>query len=259
MDDIFGYVPEEIVGDSYIDLYDEGRYFSSSSYEDRGFFEKEKDEPKKARFICEFCDSRLEEIWEEGYHPVCKNCGAQMTKQVREDAESGSILQTEDVVSPVKRFLKKKLLAIPVLVLLAGLFPQFMFGLQACVIQDALSDREEYVAEEETNLKIYGTDIYLDMTDDDTYRICDSYEESEKHIIWDYNIRAYYDEESDCYLWYNTDVSPNVWQYWYDDIAGDDYYGWMEFYDGKWYIEVSDTEWREYTKDTSNLWHIGNY
>ena len=28
------------------------------------------------------------------------------------------------------------------------------------------------------------------------------------------------------YLWYNTDVAPNLWQYWYDDIAGGNYYGW---------------------------------
>lgn len=66
------------------------------------------------------------------------------------------------------------------------------------------------------------------------------------------------DEESNCYLWYNTDVSPNLWQYWYDDIAGDNYYGWMECEGADWYIEVSDTEWEKFDGDTSGLWHIEN-
>ena len=33
---------------------------------------------------------------------------------------------------------------------------------------------------------------------------------------------------------------------------------WMECENGIWYIETSDTEWEEYTGDTSNLWHIQN-
>ena len=71
------------------------------------------------------------------------------------------------------------------------------------------------------------------------------------------NIDAF-DYDSNCYLWYNTDVSPNLWQYWYDDIAGDEYYGWMECEGEDWYIEVSDTEWEKYDGDTSQLWHIEN-
>lgn len=256
LDEIFDYVPREVVGDSYINSYDDEDY-GRRQYNSGRTIEKKQDEPKKAHYICEFCNSELEEIWKEGYYPTCKNCGAQMTKQTSVPMQSGVVSQGADAVSPMKRVLKKKLLSIPILILLAGLFPQFMFGLQACVIQDALSEKEEYVVEEETNLQIYGTEIYLDDVDDNTYRICRDIDLYAKRIRWDYGIRAYYDEESDCYLWYNTDVSPNVWQYWYEDIAGDNYYGWMEFYDDKWYIEISDTEWVEYTGDTSDLWHIG--
>lgn len=115
--------------------------------------------------------------------------------------------------------------------------------------------QEPYV---ETNLEIYGNDIYLDEISPNTYRICTAQDEYEKHLTWDYGAESYYDYDSDCYLWYNTDVSPNLWQYWYDDIAGDSYYGWMECEGDKWYIEVSDTDWELYTGDTSNLWHIEN-
>ena len=114
------------------------------------------------------------------------------------------------------------------------------------------------VLETETNLEIYGDEIYLDEISHGIYRICTEQDEYEKHITWDYGAESYYDYESDCYLWYNTDVSPNLWQYWYDDIAGDNYYGWMECEGDDWYIEVSDTEWERYEGDTSWLWHIEN-
>lgn len=32
----------------------------------------------------------------------------------------------------------------------------------------------------------------------------------------------------------------------------------MECEKNTWYIEISDTEWTEYTGDTSDLWHIRN-
>lgn len=257
LDEIFDYVPREVVGDSYIDSYDDEDY-GRRQYNSSRTIEKKLDEPQKAHYVCEFCNSELEEIWKEGYYPTCKNCGAQMTKRTKVTAQSSVVSRGTDAVSPMKRLLKKKMLFIPLMLILAGFLPQFMFGLQACVIQQAIAEKEEYNVTDETNLQIYGSDIYLDKIYDDTYKICESDSAHEKHISWDYGIRAYYDEESDCYLWYNTDVSPNVWQYWYEDIAGDNYYGWMEFYNDKWYIEVSDTEWVEYTGDTSDLWHIGD-
>ncbi len=110
----------------------------------------------------------------------------------------------------------------------------------------------------ETNLKIYGTEIYLDEIDDNIYRICEKTEIYEKKLTWDYGTDTYYDYDSNCYLWYNTDVVPNLWQYWYEDIAGSSYYGWMECEGDTWWIETSETNWEQYTGDTSELWHIKN-
>lgn len=121
---------------------------------------------------------------------------------------------------------------------------------------DSYDDDDYY--DEVTNIDIYGDDIYLDQVDDNTYVICEQTDDYEKHLTWDYGADFYYDYDSDCYLWYNTDVSPNLWQYWYEDIAGSNYYGWMECEGDTWYIEISDTEWEEYTGDTSGLWQIQN-
>lgn len=110
----------------------------------------------------------------------------------------------------------------------------------------------------ETNLEIYGNNLYLDEVQENIYQVCEETDDYEKHLTWDYGSDSYYDYESNCYIWYNTDVVPNLWQYWYDDIAGDSYYGWMECEGQDWYIEISDTEWELYTGDTTDLWHIQN-
>ena len=123
---------------------------------------------------------------------------------------------------------------------------------------NSLVSENKQLKETETNLEIYGNDIYLDQVEPRIFRICSEDDPYEKHLTWDYGAQAYYDRGSDCYLWYNTDVSPNLWQYWYEDIAGSNYYGWMECEGEDWYIEVSDTEWEEYEGDTSGLWHIEN-
>ena len=84
----------------------------------------------------------------------------------------------------------------------------------------------------------------------------DSYD---KQIRWSPSDDSYYDSASGLYLWYNTDVSPNLWQYWYEPISGDyGDYGWMEYEDGYWYIEVGEASWMEVPEeyDTSVLWHI---
>ena len=73
--------------------------------------------------------------------------------------------------------------------------------------------------------------------------------------------KNYYDEESNMYFWFNTDVSPAQWQYWYEPISGQyGDYGWMEYDDSeqRWYIEASSGTWVKYEGDTSAMWHFDN-
>ena len=73
----------------------------------------------------------------------------------------------------------------------------------------------------------------------------------------------YYDADSKCWFWFNDEVSPAQWQYWYDGISskyGD--YGWMEYDDSEkiWYIETSEGNWEilDESFNTENLWHFEN-
>ena len=259
-------------------FYRKGYYDENGTYYDaESIVFKKPDGSYEAHYVCEYCGTELEANWKEGFYPTCQNCGAEMNKTpvyvdeiVNIGTREASYSDPGEIVGEHAKDLLTRLLirlALPIVVMV------IMFAMTAKVNREADSvfDRvistvntpvQEYdsgsIEETETNLEIYGTDIYLNEISPDIYRICDEDEDYEKHITWDYGARSYYDYDSDCYLWYNTDVSPNLWQYWYDDIAGDNYYGWMECEGEDWYIEVSDTDWELYEGETDGLWHIEN-
>lgn len=235
---------------------EEGKYYSA---DDIAF--KKQDGTFVTRYICKYCSTEAEYVWKEGFLPVCKNCGAQMEKQ---PVFVDEVVNIEPYsVSPKKEKrinvgnIFKPFIPILIWVLFVGYIFHFYFAVENEEITDFLRGAQSE-EEQVSNPDIYGKQIYLKEVDEKIYVICDFGEVYDKELEWDYGADSYYDYESDCYLWYNTDVSPNLWQYWYEDIAGDSYYGWMECEGDTWYIEVSDTEWKEYTGDTSSLWHIQN-
>ena len=247
--------------------YDEnGKYYDADS-----LMFKNPDGSYNAHFVCEYCGNEAEFVWKEGVYPTCKSCGAQMNKEmayVDDIIQVGNYQSAQSSpASGMSRF--KKIIIIYIIIVFGGSILSHIIGVIAMFANfSGLSDKivnmayeiendlDEY--DEVTNIDIYGTDLYLDEVTDNTYVICEETDDYEKHLTWDYGADSYYDYDSDCYLWFNTDVSPNLWQYWYEDIAGSEYYGWMECEGSTWYIEVSDTEWEEYTGDTSDLWHIQN-
>jgi len=269
--------------------YRKGYYDENGTYYDaESIVFKKPDGSYEAHYVCDYCGTELEANWKEGFYPTCKNCGAEMNKTPVYIDEIVNISTGEASYDGSYRSSyasgenKSKSFIAGMLISLAAPFTMMIIML---IISNVLTKKErdfyseinrviytestpiqeydpveEYdpVQETETNLEIYGTDIYLDEISPDIYRICDEEEDYEKHLTWDYGAQSYYDYDSDCYLWYNTDVSPNLWQYWYDDIAGDNYYGWMECEGEDWYIEVSDTDWELYEGDTDGLWHIEN-
>lgn len=109
------------------------------------------------------------------------------------------------------------------------------------------------------NTEIFGRELFLDKTGKDSYTIVTEADDFEKKLRWSDEYQSYYDPESDCYLWYNNNVTPNLWQYWYEGISSDyEEYGWMEYEPDGWFIEESDSSWVELPAqyDTSKLWHI---
>ena len=255
--------------DSWMDdqtgvFYRKGYYDEAGKYYDADSIAfKKPDGSYEAHYVCDYCGTELEVNWKEGFYPTCKNCGAEMNKTPVYVDEILNVNNTSASSNQMSTRVLKKLGLVALLTVLPWLITMMVvfFIVLKSVFTDFSENDYTYTSqpqETETNLEIYGNDIYLDQVDPGVFRICSEDDPYEKHLTWDYGAQAYYDRGSDCYLWYNTDVSPNLWQYWYEDIAGSNYYGWMECEGEEWYIEVSDTEWEEYEGDTSGLWHIEN-
>ena len=107
------------------------------------------------------------------------------------------------------------------------------------------------------DLDLYGETISLAVSGDNTYTV--SKTASDKQLVWDEEADSYYDRSTDCWVCYNTDVEPAVWQYWYEGISSDyGDYGWMEHYSDGWFIEDDYGEWVALPEkyDTDRLWYI---
>jgi hypothetical protein len=105
---------------------------------------------------------------------------------------------------------------------------------------------------------LFGTVLYLRRTANASYAVTDPWR-CEKVLAWDEEQEAYFDWETGLWLWYNTEVYPNLWQYWYEPISGQyGSYGWMEYDNGVWYIETEADLWSRVpgSFDTSQLWHM---
>ena len=110
-----------------------------------------------------------------------------------------------------------------------------------------------------TDLFDFGSVIYLNEIGQGRYVIEDTGESGDKVLEWDAESDNYYDAATDCWLWYNTDMDPPVWQYWYEGISSDyGDYGWMEHDSTGWYIEASYENWIRLPAkyDASGLWYI---
>ena len=113
------------------------------------------------------------------------------------------------------------------------------------------------VSETYSNVDLYGETLYLKRSGDDSY-VVTTEQEADKSLEWMDLFESYYDEETETYLWYNTDVSPALWQYWVEGVSSDYDSGWMEYEDGTWYIQKGeDDPYTVYDGDTSEFWHIG--
>ena len=116
-----------------------------------------------------------------------------------------------------------------------------------------------YVPEIPDNSAIFGSTLYLKNTVDGMV-ISDS-SDYDLRLSWSDYDESYYDADSDCYVWFNTDMDPALWQYWYEGISSDyDDSGWMEYEDGTWYIETAYGNWEEVDLSAygDRIWHFAD-
>ena len=82
-----------------------------------------------------------------------------------------------------------------------------------------------------------------------------------RDVPWNAQYDMYYDKQTDCYFFLNTDMDPPIWQYWFEGVSsqyGEDY-GWLEWdaRESRWYVQTGETKWELLPeKYASDLWHF---
>lgn len=188
----------------------------------------------QTNLLCTYCGNHMVYTWKDGMVPTCDKCGGVFQIDIRDSQKK-----------------KKMSTGLKVLAIIAALY---CLAVPAAVMTGLILMSKAVVSETYTN--------------DNTQRTVASEDYGLPKSIYVEEIgrKCYpdgenmYDLTSDCWFWFNTDLLPAQWQYWYEGISSDfGDYGWMEYSDDeeKWYIEVSDGDWQELSGyDTSGLWHF---
>ena len=209
---------------------------------------------------CDYCGNVLKTDWTEGTIPTCPGCGAPMKL---ENIQKDTIFSSEryDASAPSRGSYDAKKTSKG-----TGCLIAFLIVLALLIIFGAFVRESSYepgytevptVSETYSNVDLYGETLYLKRSGDDSY-VVTTEQEANKSLEWMDLFESYYDDETETYLWYNTDVSPALWQYWVEGVSSDYDSGWMEYEDGTWYIQKGESDpYTVYDGDASGFWHIG--
>lgn len=256
--------------------YDEdGQYYEDVAFRYDGKY-------KDVLCKCEYCDTVTKLDWSEGGPLICPQCGGSLkivsfldeytrdpgyekARRQSDYVEYGGSGVSSGRAQGLNKFVVLAIAAVffVVTLLIAGVVRSAQNRSQdpgAYINLDP--DRNDVGGTAEpspqSNVELFGLTLYLEETEPGVYRI-GGREDYSRKLSWSYNDESYYDSDSGMWLWYNTEVLPNLWQYWYEPISGDfGDCGWMEYEPSGWYIERSEGDWipvpEEY--DTSELWHM---
>lgn len=184
----------------------------------------------ETNLTCSYCGTHMLYKWKEGVFPVCPNCSGQFQIDII-DAE------------PVTSSSANRTSLLTVLKIYGIMYVLLMTFVFLCSAGSLLLNKL-FASPEEKYDRL--DKIYVEETGHTCYK----------------DGEDWYDEESDCWFYWNDDISPAQWQYWYTGIS-DDYpnYGWMEYDDdtGEWWIEMEAGAWgcinEEFYEDI-DLWHF---
>ena len=228
----------------------DGKHFDAGYYDEYGKYYRNLFVPKETLVLsCEYCGNNMIYTCKEGELPICSKCGAQFKIDISDQSDEyanniGAL--DENKKRNIKKWVKRGVIIYLVLLFLKA-------GLEYAILRErnkAASNRYSVTNSNNYNTTVSATptpktSIYVEEIGRTCYR---------KDGDW-------YDSATQCWFWYNDEVEPYQWQYWYEGISSDyGDFGWME-YDmdsGQWYIEVSDGNWEMLPDkyDTTNLWHF---
>ncbi len=263
------YYPADWVSKKTGRIYHKGFYDENGQHYDNVVFRRN-GMYQKVLCKCPYCQSTFQISFRDGEALKCPSCTANIGI---ENFLTPIDTYTQDpnytsAESARKRSSRSKLLRI--LIIVTAALASFI-GLGFYELHKEKAEESSKAAERAldggedpggaaSNVDIFGKTVYLRAEPDGSYTIVQEKSDSNRQMSWDYGYESYYEKESDCWLWYNTDVAPNLWQYWYEGISSDfGDFGWMEYEEGVWYIESSAGEWiplpEKYLSD--RLWYIG--
>jgi hypothetical protein len=195
---------------------------------------------------CEFCGTKSLWEWKEGTIPGCSSCGAQIKIDKIDAAvgkNRGSGMASRKPLFIMLFIYLGVTIGMP-LIYLSFLLPMFAFSSIKSITNN--NHREQTSANRTViTTRAMPSSVFVKEINRTCYLDGDDY----------------YDKETDCWFWFNTDIKPGQWQYWYEGISSDfGDYGWMEYDDDEslWYIETSEGNWIKLPEkyDTSKLWHF---
>ena len=194
----------------------------------------------------------------------CPNCGAPVEIQseldeiVQQPAGNTHIYDSEaSLKNAFGRAPKKRGLALPLVILM--LVCMAVTQVVRSVIQPEEPPAIQEPPYQQSSTVQTAETLYLERQTDGSYHMVTDPIRADRLLTYDAYEDSYYDEASDCWLWYNTEVDPPVWQYWYEGISSDfGDYGWMEHDEDGWWIEASYGNWIPLPAgySTENLWYI---
>ena len=270
------YYPSDWFDETTSRGYRKGYYDENGTYYDTVVF-KQNGKYENVICRCEYCGSVRKMDWSgDGQAPNCENCGAVMKiesaiDELITDSASSYDSSFGEVNSSRPTVGKTALMTIITAII-------FISVMAISTVYSHISDLTsrypsvvddrygEYEGEEYDGLyalnhvDLFGETLYLKYSSPSgNYTIVDGDDVWDKALPWDEEFESYYDERSDCYLWYNTEVYPYVWQYWYEDFSsqyGD--YGWMEHDEDGWWVEEESERWIELPDeyDEGVFWYI---
>lgn len=272
-----------------------GRYYEKGYYDEEGKYYSDVSFQKDGKYSnvicqCPYCGNEtiinLDNMTGTTQDLQCPNCTGQMEikselDEVLNESEADSYYRTRDndVSELVQEEQKKKhkntviiIVAILALLLVRGSVRNALRKKIEPVVQPTIqavqtidnniasntNDNDELQLINGVQI-IEGRPVYLELNSDGGYHAVNDPIRADKIMPWNSDYESWYDSGTDCYVWYNTDVSPRVWQYWYEGISSDyGDYGWMEHDSDGWWIEASQNNWIKLPSryNTSNLWYI---
>ena len=232
---------------------EEGTHYKTIAFEDR-----------EVLLTCEYCGTQKKLVWKTGSAPICDNCGATLTIDTTDTIEdidsnlsnnnsSNNYCSNTNYGHGYENIYLSIVSALLIIGTISFLIP----------VLNSRTDiaKQTFIESQDTTNYNNSNDFVFESSDDSR---------SSNYIYVDEIGRTcfkdgedFYDDETECWFYFNESLYPAQWQYWFESVSGNyGDYGWMEYDDNeqRWYIEVDDGNWQvlpeeEYTDD---LWHFDN-